>query len=147
LRFRRARRTDPAINLTALIDILFTVLVFLVLTTTFRETTQISIELPGATTGARLNANPENIVRVTVAQDGSLFVSERPTSLAELRALFETVSSSESMAVSASVDTQVLLEADEHAEHGRVVEIMDLARSVGLSRLSIETTRTDRREP
>lgn len=147
MRFRRARRTDPAINLTALIDILFTVLVFLVLTTTFRETTQISIELPGATTGARLNANPENIVRVTVAQDGSLFVSERPTSLAELRALFETVSSSESMAVSASVDTQVLLEADEHAEHGRVVEIMDLARSVGLSRLSIETTRTDRREP
>ena len=95
----------------------------------------------------RLNATPEGIVRVTVAQDGSLYVSERPMSLAELRDLLETVSSSASIAVSASVDTQVLLEADEHAEHGRVVEVMDLVRSVGLSRLSIRTTRTDRREP
>ena len=147
MKFRRVRRTDPAINLTSLIDILFIVLVFLVLTTTFREATQISIELPDATTGDRLSANPGSILRVTVAQDGSLYVSEQPTSLAELRALLETVSSSASMAASASVDTQVLLEADEHAEHGRVVEVMDLVRSVGLSRLSIETTRTDGREP
>ena len=46
MRCRRALRIDPAVNLTSLIDILFIVLVFLVLTTTFREATQISIELP-----------------------------------------------------------------------------------------------------
>ena len=37
---------------------------------------------------------------------------------------------------------QVALEADERTEHGRVVEVMDLARSVGLNWLSIETIRT-----
>ena len=140
MKFRRVRRLDPAINLTSLIDILFIVLVFLVLTTTFREATQISIELPDARTGARLNTDPAGMVRVTVAADGSLYVSQRPVSLEELRDLFDAASAS--MAASAG-DAQVLLQADERAAHGRVVEVMDLARSVGLSRLSIETTRTE----
>ena len=49
------------------------------------------------------------------------------------------------LTVAATQDPQVVVEADAQAEHGRVVAVMDLARQVGLPRLSIETTRTDER--
>ena len=91
MRFRRYQRTDPAINLTSLIDILFIVLVFLVLTTTFREATQLAIELPQAATGERATGDPRDTVRVTVSRDGSLCVSERSVTLAELRDVLMTV--------------------------------------------------------
>ena len=135
MKFSRRPRTDPAINLTSLIDILFIVLVFLVLTTTFREATQLEVDLPEATTGERVTDDPPDTVRVTVSRDGSLYVSQRPVTLAELREILITAS--------VTRDPRILLEADARAEHGRVVEVMDLARQVGLPRLSIETTRAD----
>ena len=73
---------------------------------------------------------------------GIVLVFER---LAGLRGLLEAVSASTSEPL--RVDAQVLLEADERAEHGRVVEVMDLVHSVGLSRLSIEMTRAERYGP
>lgn len=135
MRFSRRQRADPTINLTSLIDILFIVLVFLVLTTTFREATQLEVDLPQAVTGERATDDPPDTVRVTVSRDGGLYVSQRPVTLAELREILITAS--------VTRDPRILLEADARAEHGRVVEVMDLARQVGLPRLSIETTRAD----
>lgn len=138
MRFSRRQRADPTINLTSLIDILFIVLVFLVLTTTFREATQLEVDLPQAVTGERATDDPPDTVRVTVSREGGLYVSQRPVTLAELREILITAS-----VASVTSDPRILLEADARAEHGRVVEVMDLARQVGLPRLSIETTRTD----
>ena len=58
MRFSRRQRPDPTINLTSLNDILFIVLVFLVLTTTFREATQLEVDLPQAATGERVTDDP-----------------------------------------------------------------------------------------
>lgn len=135
MRFSRRQRPDPTINLTSLNDILFIVLVFLVLTTTFREATQLEVDLPQAATGERVTDDPPDTVRVRVSRDGGLYVSQRPVTLAELREILITAS--------VTRDPRILLEADARAEHGRVVEVMDLARQVGLPRLSIETTRAD----
>ena len=56
MRFSRRQRADPSINLTSLIDILFIVLLFLVLTTTFRGATVVEVDLPPAVTvnGSRM---------------------------------------------------------------------------------------------
>ena len=137
MRFSRRQRPDPSINLTSLIDILFIVLLFLVLTTAFRGASVVDVDLPPAATGEQVSDDPRDTVRVTVSRDGRLYVSQRPVTLAELRDVLT--------AAAAARDPHVLLEADARAEHGRVVEVMDLARQVGLSRLSIETTRTDLR--
>ena len=135
MRFAGRRRADPSINLTSLIDILFIVLLFLVLTTAFRGATVVEVDLPPAVTGERITDDPQDTVRVTVSRDGRLYVAQRPVTLAELRDVLTTEAETR--------DPQVVLEADARAEHGRVVAVMDLARQVGLPRLSIETTRTD----
>lgn len=133
LRARQPR--EASINLTPLIDILFIVLVFLVLTTTFRESTQLRIRLPEAFTSETLRSSPPGSFRVTVAEAGQLFVAERPVSLAELRALMREIGR-------APEAWTLLLSADERAEHGRVVEVMDLARRNRIFRISIETLRS-----
>ena len=137
MRFSRPQRTDPTINLTSLIDILFIVLVFLMLTTAFRGASVVVVDLPPAVTGERITDDRQNTVKVTVTREGRLYVSQRLVTVAELRDVLTTVA--------ATPDPQVVLEADARAEHGQVVAVMDLARQVGLRQLSIETTRTDQR--
>jgi biopolymer transport protein ExbD len=107
------------------------VLVFLVLTTTFREATQLTVSLPQASTGELLRRDQRGRVRVVVDQQGRIFVSERNVDLRALRTLLETIGDRDG--------AHVLLAADEHADHGRVVDVMDVVRQVGISRLSIET--------
>jgi len=134
MRYFRRQRPAPSIGLTSLIDI-FIVLLFLVLTTAFRGASVVDVGLRPAGTGEQISDDPRDTVRVTVSRDSRLDVSQRPVTLAELRDVLTTAAFARYL--------YVLLEADARAEHGRVVAVMDLARQVGLSRLSIETTRTD----
>jgi len=136
MNLRRRHPTEASINLTPLIDILFIVLLFLVLTTTFRESTQLRIKLPEASTGERLRSDKSGRVRVTVAEGGQLYASEEPVTLAELRGWMQEIEAPDELVL--------LLSADERAEHGRVIEVMDLARRNGIFRISVETLRSDR---
>ncbi len=128
----RPRRTlDASIDLTPLIDILFIVLLFLVLTTTFRAPTRLRVDLPEATTGVRPHPRPAGDLRVTVTEEGQLHVAERAVTLEELAAFFSVRPSPE--------EVVLLLSADDGADHGRVVAVMDLARRSGIPRIDIET--------
>lgn len=133
MRFRASRRSRSGINLTPLIDILFIVLVFLVLTTTFREATQLHVSLPEAETGELLRRDDLGRIRIVLERSGQLSVDERPVSLDELERLLRSVPD--------PATSHVLLAADERAEHGQAVDVMDLVRRVGIERLSIETVR------
>jgi biopolymer transport protein ExbD len=131
----RRRRPVPEINLTSLIDILFIVLVFLVLTTTFREATQLRVRLPEASTGEAVPRDDRGRIRVAIDANGTVHVGEAQVSLAQLRAMLQTVPDRDAV--------QLLVSADASAAHGRVVDVMDLARSLGILQLSIETIRRD----
>lgn len=132
---RSPRRVEPEINLTPLIDILFTVLMFLILTTTFREATEMKIVLPESRTGQPLPTETLARVRIEVDAEGRVVVAGREIPLSRLAA--------ELKAMPVTPDTQLLLTADERTPHGRVVEVMDAAREAGALQLSIETYRTD----
>lgn len=136
MKFRVARRAAPGVNLTPLIDVLFIVLMFLVLTTTFRESTRLKVKLPEAETGEPLREALGRL-RVTVAEDGRLSVDGRTVTLPALGGLLEVIAGRD--------EAQIVVAADEGAAHGRVVEVMDLARRNGIFRISIETLRADGR--
>lgn len=135
MRFRRPARAVPEINLTPLIDILFTVLMFLILTTTFREATEMTIVLPESTTGEPLPSETAARVRIELAADGRIVIAGREVALDRL---VETL-----RALPVTADTQLLLSADEGTPHGRVVQVMDAAREAGARQLSIETYNMD----
>ena len=138
LRFRPAARELPSINLTPLIDILFIVLMFLVLTATYRDRSALDFRLPDAETGASVDAEMSDVVRLVVEADGAILVSDRRVSLVELQR--ELIA-----AADAKVQT-ALLAADERSSHGRVVEVMDRVRQAGIVNVRIETTRAPARD-
>ena len=114
-----------------MIDILFIVLMFLLLTTTFREFTFFRVTLPDSASGQRDVRDMARGITLEVEENGTVYLAEQPVSLEQLgRAL---------AAIPDKDNAEVMLAADERLDHGRVVEVMDVVRKAGIFRLSIET--------
>jgi len=128
--FRPARRPGSEIILTPLIDILFTVLLFLVLTATFTEQTVLRIALPRSVTGATTTQDP-GIVRILVDADGRVYVNGQRQTLDAVKRRLDAIPQADRSFVTIS--------ADENVKHGRVIQIVDLIRQAGIFRLEIET--------
>ena len=131
------------INITPLTDI------FLVLLIIFMVTTTAIAEAGNQDGGFKVNlprggkTDDTGLIRdVTIAilQDGRAVVAGKVQDDTALRATFDD-------AHARSADTVVLFQADEGVPHGRVVEIMELARQAGLSRLAIATRSEQRGKP
>ena len=84
MRVTRRQRPSAEIILTPLIDILFIVLLFLVLTATFTDSTSLRLSLPQATTGIRETQQLPGTIRISVDADGALGIDGRPVSLDDL---------------------------------------------------------------
>jgi biopolymer transport protein ExbD len=130
VRFPRARRREAEITLTPLIDILFIVMLFLVLTATFTEQTVLRVSLPRAAAGETVVDNP-SVVRVVVDADGRFYVNDRLQTLEELRARFAAIPDPDR--------ARVMIAADRAARHGGIVQVLDLVRQAGIVRVEIQT--------
>lgn len=137
MKFPRRTLEDPAINLTPLIDVVFLLLIFFMVTTTFTRETRIAVNLPEANAEPAESA-PDQI-EVLVSQSGRYSVNDRVLADNELmtlgRALIDAAAGDRS--------TPVLLIADAEATHQSVVTAMDAIGQSGFSRLSIATRRAD----
>lgn len=126
--FRRS--ASPEINLTPMIDVLFMVLMFLLLTTTFKEFTFLRVTLPDASAGERSIEQPDGI-RILIEESGAVHLGERLTSVEEL--------GRQLLRVRDKQHVDVLVAADARVKHGLVVDVLDAVRRAGIFRLSIET--------
>ncbi|HDZ09019.1 ExbD/TolR family protein [Pseudohongiella sp.] len=137
MKFPRRTLEDPAINLTPLIDVVFLLLIFFMVTTTFTRETRIAVNLPEAN-AEQAEAVP-NQIEVLVSQSGRYSVNDQVLSDTQLmtlgRALIDAAAGDRS--------TPVLLIADAEATHQSVVTAMDAIGQSGFSRLSIATRRAD----
>ena len=98
--------------------------------TTFVSAPGIEVDLPRSSADTVLRDNDD--VSVMIAEDGAVFVDDRPVDLDGLTSALERVAAD-------NPNTLVMLKADRGVAHGRVVAIMDAARSHGLTRLAIAT--------
>lgn len=130
MNFRARRRAEAVVDVTPLIDIIFQLVLFFMVSTTFVTTPGIEVELPRSSSDVILREKSE--VRVWVTSDGAIRVDETPVDWSGLR---------RSLAEAQQQDpaTLVIVKADKAVDHGRVVAVMDLARSMGLDRLAIAT--------
>jgi len=127
MKFAGGRRVASPVDVTPLIDIIFQLVIFFMVTTNFITTPGIEVDLPRSSADTILRE--DNDIKVWVKADGQVLIDEEPASLSMLRDTFR----------GATKDAQVVIKADKDVDHGRVVEVMDLARSHGLSRLAIAT--------
>lgn len=138
MNFRKAGgRFEPRIELTPLIDVLFQLLIFFLLTTTFVEERFLSVELPVADASAA--TRELRILVLSVDADGTVFHQREPLGETALDALLAETARERAP----GVEPTILLRGDAQATHGSVVELMDRARRHGLSSFAIASRPTE----
>ncbi len=124
---------EPEVNLTSMIDVVFLLLIFFMVSTSFINEASLSVTLPTASS-TPAPGEPEP-VEVTVGADGRYFFGGSElvnTGRAALRqALLD--------AADANTDRVVVVRADARAPHQSVVTVMDVAGRAGFARISIVT--------
>lgn len=140
MNFKRREAMEATVELTPLIDVVFLLLIFFMVSTTFIRETQLKINLPEAT--GELQEVDDGIIEITIDRNGEYALNDRllvNTELATLvRGLREGIKTS-----SAGGDSRVVITADAQAAHQAVVRAMDAAGKVGLIRISITTQQPD----
>jgi len=112
-----------------LIDVVFLLMIYFMLTSTFIMQPGIKIKLPTALSTE--NMEKKQII-VSLTADGSIFYKEKNITPGELKTILETESRRNS-------NTMLIIKGDYSVAHGKVVEVMDLAKVAGISSLAIAT--------
>jgi biopolymer transport protein ExbD len=133
MKFRRRARPDASIELTPLIDVVFLLLIFFMVSTTFIRETELQVDLPEAA-GQPQERDPV-VIEVVVSADGQYAVNDRVLVNAQLETLLRALLE----AADGDFSRRLYITADGNASHQSVVRVMDAAGQLGLTRLSITT--------
>ena len=134
MNFRHLRRPEVSINLTPLIDVVFLLLIFFMVSTSFSELTQLVVDLPDAE-GAPANADTAVLLVVDVAGNMTLNGEPVPNNARGLSAAMGE-------RLRGKTDIPVTLSADAMTPHQYVVTAMDVAAQLNITRLTIATENT-----
>ena len=130
---RHSRKKEPDLNLTPLIDVVFLLLIFFMVSTTFEKESEISIELPEAS-GKKVTDEKFQI-EVSIDGEGRYFVNQKrvkDNSLSTLKKAIRIVRAD-------NKEVKLIISADANTPHQAVVTAMDAARQLGLVHLTFAT--------
>lgn len=138
MNFRSKQEETVDINLTPLIDVVFLLLIFFMVSTTFQKSSEIQIDLPEAS-GA-VEPKKEFVVEISIDSLGRYFVNERVLVDKKL----STLKSAIQQTIGTHKNPHVVISADKNATHQSVVIAMDAANQLGLSRFSLATKQAEK---
>lgn len=138
---RHVKSTDVHIDLTSLIDVVFILLLFFILTTSFVRESVIRINLPEAN-GEVVNTTPVTI-DVLVSSDGMYAVNGRTLVNGGVETLMQAITD----IAAGDNSVPVTITADADASHQSVVTAMDAVARLGFSKLNIATRQTQAATP
>jgi biopolymer transport protein ExbD len=122
----------PEVNVVALIDVLFAILTFFIITSlTLSKTEGLAVNLPGASSG---KVQDQTKIVISIDAQGSIAINRKSTDSANLLPQLKSL-------VVKDQPTIVVINADEKVGHGRVVELMDLVQQIPGVKLGIATKR------
>ena len=127
-------RIQPEVNLTSLIDVVFLLLIFFMVSTSFVKQSQITISLPEADSTAIVEEVPQQI-DIMITETGGFLVNGRElinTRVETIRNALQKVSGGDNT-------LPLTISADANARHQDVVTAMDVAGRLGFTRISIAT--------
>ncbi len=135
MKFRRQTQVEDSVNLTPLIDVVFLLLIFFMVSTTFTKETHLSVDLPEAEGVASSDA--ADTIEILINADGSYAVNGQNLvnkKSATLMAALNKISGGDGHG-----DTPLIITADAKTPHQSVVTAMDAAGQLGFVKLSITT--------
>lgn len=129
LDLRPGKRRRPALNVTSLIDVLFLLLIFFMVSSTFIEHPAIQLDLPRAAAAEEAQVGS---LRLSITPEGEVYLDGEMVAFDELLGRLR-------QAVSEDPEKVLILEADRRVGYGTVIEAIDLARQAGVKRISAFT--------
>ncbi len=140
MKFRHRHTDDISINLTPLIDVVFLLLIFFMVSTTFTKESQLDINLPEASANTFIE-NDESIV-IQIDKSGVMNINGDVVSSRSVNAVISTLKKA-----SGNDNSRALvISADALTPHQAVVTAMEAAGKLGFVKLSIETQNTNATE-
>lgn len=129
MKLRHSKKEPPEVNITPLIDVVFLLLIFFMVSTTFQREAELSIELPEASSKALAH---EERIEVAIDASGRYYVDGKQL----LNRQPQTLRQALKKASEGRQGAPVVISADANTPHQSVVTVMDAARQLGLVRLT-----------
>ncbi len=131
MKFRKTSKSStPFINTTSLVDVVFILLIFFAVSTTFFYAGAIKVDLPKAAT--TLENKSKEMVRITVTKDNKLYMGDKQVAEADLDGILK-------QAHDANAEATLVIEADTNSLHGIVVRVIDAGKLAGFEKFAIAT--------
>jgi biopolymer transport protein ExbD len=132
MQFREKTKKRVNINITSLIDVLFLLLIFFMVSSTFLEQPGMKLDLPKTSTH---DITRQESYTLFITKDEALYLNEEPVPIKNLPDRLKKISS--------ETKEGVILKADEKTRYGFVVEVMDLVKQSGIKKLIVATQPKD----
>jgi biopolymer transport protein ExbD len=126
---RRTRREaeEAAIDLTPMLDVVFIMLIFFIVTTSFVKEAGITVQKPKA---SKATAEPKATIFVAIKGNGEIWLDKRAVDVERVGATIEKL-------LAESPTDTVIVQADKESKHGVVVSVMDQIKLAGIDKISI----------
>ena len=126
-RRQNRRKSESEVNLTPMLDVIFIMLIFFIVTASFVKESGIEISRPGASTAVKKERG--NIL-IAISANDQIWMNRRQVDPRALRANIER-------AHAENPQGAVVIQADKEAKMGLLVQVMDAARSAGVKEISL----------
>lgn len=130
MNLRRERKDDVELNLTPLIDVVFLLLIFFMVSTTFERQSEINITLPEAS--EEYTETEPDAVNVDIDMQGRIYINDQALVNSQILTIREAMRD----VMLDLDDPPVIISADAQATHQMVVRVMDAARQLGLVKIT-----------
>jgi biopolymer transport protein ExbD len=147
VKFRRragnVAREEVFLNLTSFIDVIFVLLLFFVVTTTFSRPSEMKIELPEAVSGTPTEATTEKTLELSISADGQYALNGQVLVKNDLTTLMNALGKESG----GDNSLPMIISADAKTTHQSVITAMDAAGKLGFSKLRITTVEAQPEKP
>jgi len=134
MKFTDDNNPGPKLNMTSLIDVVFLLLIFFMVTTTFEKQAKLKIVLPEATEKIKNQAKEQLII--SISDKGAIYINNNEL----VNSKYESIASSLKNLLKGEKKPPVILRADANAAHKYVVTVMDVLADLDFKSVSIATT-------
>lgn len=133
MNLQQEKREELDVNITPLIDIVFLLLIFFMVSTTFERESEIDVTLPQATLDAPQTQNEP--IEITISSEGMFYINGKRVVNKQITTLKQALLK----VANGREDPPIIISADALATHQSVVTVMDAARQLGFVHLAFAT--------
>ena len=129
LKFNRRLRAKAVVDMAPMIDIVFQLIIFFMVATTFKTTTGMELRLPQATQVTTISTTP---LQITIVNEQKIKVGTQTATIESLDAILRSTTYAE------STDRKtILLSADENTNYKLLIQVMDIVKLAGFDALDL----------